>query len=82
MNKAKAVAWIVAGVVIFCLLLTLFMPIFTETASGANMTIAATSNWSDYPGSQGALLAMPWLIFFIPFIVGGVLIVIVLKKRD
>jgi hypothetical protein len=65
-EKFKNVGFIVIGVIILCLMLTGFMPVFTETVSGANTTIAATSNWSDYPGSQGALLSMPWLIFLYP----------------
>ena len=80
MNKIGAVA-VVIGVVIFCyLILLVAMPILVDFASTANATITASSNLSYYPGTQGFLLSTPWILFFVPGVIGMTIIVIILKQ--
>lgn len=80
-NKIKLVALIIAGVILCYVFLTIIMPIFVDFASTANTTIAESSNWSDYPGTQAALVGAPFWIYFIPGIVGMAAIVVVLKSK-
>ncbi len=81
-DKVKQVVIIIAAVSILYLLLIPIMGIFTDAASTANTTIAATDNWSDFPGAQSALLGAPLFIFFIPAILGIAWVVLVLKRKE
>ena len=79
MNKIGAVA-VVIGMMIGCyLLLLVAMPILTDFASTANTTITASSNLSNYPGTQGFLLSTPWILLFVPAVIGMIVIVVILK---
>jgi len=80
-SKIVQVGLIIAGVVIIIIFITAIMPVFVDFTSTANTTIAASSNFSDYPGTQSALLAAPLWIYFIPVIVGVVAIVMVLREK-
>ena len=80
MNKIGAIA-IVIGLVIFTyLFLIVTMPLLTNIVSSANMTMAATSNMSSYPGTSAAIVSVPWIIFFIPGVIGMFLIIMILKR--
>lgn len=80
-GKLVSVAWIVGGVIIAYLLLTLFMPILVDTSSTANVTMAATSNMSNYPGTTETIISVPWVLYFVPAIGGGIALVVVLRRR-
>ena len=81
MSKLGSVAWIVGGVIIAYLLLTLFVPILTDTASTANTTMAATSDMSNYPGTSEVVISAPWVLYFVPAIGGGIALVVVLRRQ-
>lgn len=80
MNKLGQVGIIVAVVIIAYLLMLVFMPVLTDFASTANTTMSATSNMSNYPGTQEGVLAAPWVLWFAPACIGIVAVVIVLKQ--
>lgn len=80
-NKIKQVGAIIAAVIFCYLLLTVFMLVIVDFSSTANETITASSNWSDYPGTQGALVASPFWLYFIPGPIGMAAIVIVLRSK-
>lgn len=80
-TKVKLIAIIIGGVIFCYLILTAIMPVFTDVTGTANETITASSNWTDYPGSQAALVGAPFWIYFIPGVVGIVAIVFVLKSK-
>ena len=81
MNKLGAVL-IVIGIVGACyLLLLVAMPILTDFASTANTTIAAdVDDLSAYPGATSGLLAAPWVLFFVPGVIGMIVIVIICRS--
>ncbi len=81
-NKIKLVILIIAGVILITGFMTILIPILADFASTANTTIAASSNWSDYPGAQGALIGAPLWLYFIPTILGIAAIVIVLRSKE
>lgn len=62
------------------LLLMVVRPVLTETASTANTTMHATSNMSLYPGTAETVIAMPWILWFVPAVIGIAVIVMILKK--
>lgn len=80
-NKIKLVGLIIGGVIFVYLVLLAIMPIFTDVTSTANTTITASSNWTDYPGTQAVLLGAPLWIFGIPAVVGIASIVVVLRSK-
>lgn len=80
MNKLGTVTIIVGVVIIAYLFLLVVMPVMVDAVSTANTTMAATSNMSNYPGTQEATLATPWVLFFVPGVIGMIAIVITLKR--
>lgn len=82
MNKYGAVAVIVFVIIIAYLFLLVIMPILTSTALTANTTMDATSNMSLYPGTSGFLMSIPWIVFFVPGVIGIALIVVILRMPN
>jgi len=64
------------------LAMLIIMPFVSDMASTANVTMAASSNLTNYPGSAEAVLAAPWILWWVPGVIGMVLVVIVLKQPD
>lgn len=79
MNKYGAVATVVFVMIIVYLFLLVIMPILTDFALTANTTMNATSNMSLYPGTSGFLMSIPWIVFFVPGVIGMALIVVILR---
>ena len=80
-KKLLFIAGIIGATVIAYLFLTIVMPILADFASSANTTISTSSNISDYPGTQEALLGAPLLLYFVPAVFAVILVVIVLRSR-
>jgi hypothetical protein len=80
MNKLGTVGIIVGFVIVAYLLLLVFMTVIVDSASSANATMAATSNMSNYPGTAEGIIAAPWILWFVPGVVGMIAIIVVLKK--
>ncbi len=81
MNKLGAIAIVVAFVIAAYLFLLLVMPVITDIVATSNATMSASSNMSNYPGTSETLVSTPWILFFIPGVVGMVVIVTILRKR-
>ena len=79
MNKFGSVFAISALIIVVYLFLFVIMPIITGMALTANTTMNATSNMSMYPGTSGFLMSIPWIVFFVPGVIGIALIVVVLR---
>ena len=80
MSKIGHVMIVVGVVAVAYLLLLVVMPVLADFASTANTTMAASSNMSNYPGMQEATLSTPWIMFFVPGVIGMVVIVVILKQ--
>ena len=80
MNKLGTVAIIVALVIVCYLFLLVVMPVIVDTTITANTTMSATSNMSNYPGTSEAVIATPWILLFVPGVVGMVAVIVVLKR--
>jgi len=81
MNKIGAVIIVMGAVIAVYLLLLVTMPILVDFASTANTTMAATSNMTNYPGTQEAVLSTPWVLWFAPGVIGMIVVVIILKRK-
>ena len=80
MNKLGAVL-IIIGVVIGCyLILLVTQTVVVNLVESANATITASSNLTNYPGTQGFLLSTPWIMWFVPGVIGMIAIVIILRR--
>jgi len=80
MNKMGHVAVVVGLIVVVYLLLLVVMPVITGLASTANTTMAASSNLSNYPGAAEGVLVAPWILWFVPAVIGMIFIVVILKR--
>ena len=80
MNKIGAVITVVVLIIGTYLFLLVVMPIISDLALTANTTMNATSNMSLYPGTSGFLMSTPWILFFLPGVIGIALIVIILRQ--
>ena len=78
-NKFGAVFMISVLIIVAYLFLLVIMPIMTDMALTANTTMNASSNMSLYPGTSGFLLSIPWIVFFVPGVIGIALIVVILR---
>ncbi len=79
MNKLGAVIAVLALTVAVYMIMLVTMGVFTNLVESANATITASSNLTDYPGSQGFLVATPWIVWFVPAIISIAVIIGILK---
>lgn len=80
MNKLGKIALVSGFVIIAYITLLLIMPVLTDTIVTANATMAASSNMSDYPGTAGFFVSMPWILFFVPAVIGTAAVILILKQ--
>ena len=80
MNKLGAVLIIIGITIFLYLILLVVMPVVVDMVSTANATIVASSDLSDYPGTQGFLESTPWILFFVPGSICMIIIVIILRS--
>ncbi len=81
MNKIGAIAITIGVVIMAYLLILVVMPFLADAAASANVTMNATSNMSNYPGTSGFILAIPWILYYVPGVLGMILIVGILRTR-
>lgn len=80
MNKLGALLVIIGGTVFAYVILTASHGAIRDMVSSANASMSS-SNMSNYPGTQPMLLAMPWVLYFIPAVVGIAAVVWLLKFK-
>lgn len=82
MNKLGAVLIIIAVIGACYLLLLPIMPVLVDFANTANSTIIDTGrDMAQYPGAVEFLVASPWILFFVPAVIGIVVVVLILRTR-
>lgn len=83
MDKFKFVAGTIISVALVETILSFVIPnVLLSFVYSANATIAATSNMSNYPGTSEFLIASPWILYFIPPVIGIVVIVAYLRFQN
>jgi len=79
-NKIGVVITITFVVILTYLLLLVVIPnIVAPMALSANTAMDASSNMSLYPGTSGFLMSTPWILFWIPGVIGLALVVAILR---
>ena len=82
MNKLGAVLIIIGVVGVCYLILLVVMPVLANIIVTANASIAAdVADVSAYPGAQSFLVSTPWILFWVPGVVGIAAIVLVMRAR-
>lgn len=79
MSTGKKIAWVfgIVGCVIFAyVLMTAAMPAITEMTEVAGNTTGI----ENYDGAKEAVDSAPFWLYFIPAVVGGVALIVVLKS--
>lgn len=80
MGKISAVIVVVVMVIAVYLLMLVVMPVVVDMSLTANSTMNATSNMSLYPGTSGAMVSAPWVLWFVPGVIGMIAVVVILKR--
>ena len=81
MHKVGGVIVVCAVVFIVYLIMLVTMPTIVEVTLIANSTINASGiNTTLQPGSTEILIAAPWILWFVPGVIGMIVVVLILKK--
>lgn len=81
MNKIGYVMIVVGIVVALYLILLTVMPTIVNLSITANTTIAGSGvDIAAMPGSTDMLILAPWLLWFVPGVIGMIAIVVILKS--
>ena len=81
MNKVGGVIVVVCLVAAAYLIMLVTMPVLIDVATTANTTMTAGSNMANYPGTSGALMSAPWVLWFVPGTIGLASVIVILKRR-
>ena len=73
------VVMVIVGIVYLLMLVT--VPVISGLISTANTTAAASVNITNLPGSTSFLLSIPWILWFVPAVIGLVAVIIILRAR-
>lgn len=82
MNKLKAVVIIIAGVCLAYLMLLAVMPALTSIVAESSAIVGAHPNIDLHPGAQEGLDIMPWVLYFLPGVIGIIALVITLRRGE
>ena len=81
MKKLGAVIIIIVVVAICYVTMLVYMPVINTMVQTGNATITASgANLTNMPGSQSGLIAAPWILWWVPGVIGMAFIVIILKQ--
>lgn len=80
MAKIWGVIVVVSIVVLLYLLMIIIMPIIVDLSVTANNTMDASVNMSLFPGTSDAMIAIPWILWFVPGTIGMFVVVMILKR--
>ena len=70
---------IIIGLVIMAYLMLMVLQPFTNVAI---QTANASANWSNFPGGQEAIVGYPFWVYLIPFLIGMLAVVGILRSKD
>ena len=79
MGKFGVIALVIVGVAMCYLMMLFYMPVINLLVESANATFTAGVE-ARMPGSQSGLVAMPWILWWLPGTLGMVIVVVILKK--
>jgi len=80
MHKIGQVIVVVVVMIAVYLIMLVVMPVIVDVVATANSTMNASSNMSMYPGTSPAVVATPWILWFVPGVIGMIAVVVILKN--
>lgn len=80
MGKVRMTLLLIGALLVVYLIMLVTIPVITDIASSVNTTMAASTNMTNFPGAQGALLGAPWWLWWAPFGIGCVVEVQILRS--
>jgi len=78
-NKLGAVLIVIALVAVCYLILLVVMPTVTGIVETANTTLS-THDLTNYPGASEGLVATPWILWFVPAVIGMIVVVLIVRR--
>lgn len=81
MSKAKAIFGVIIGVIVCYGVLAVFVKFLADQSVTTNQALDVAHNMAQYPGTSGFLLSTPWIMYFVPTVIGIILIVMVLRQE-
>jgi len=82
MAKIKAIGILMIVVVTCYVVLALFIGFLADQTVATNTALDVAHNMTRYPGTSGFLLFTPWLMYFVPAILGIIFLVIILRRKE
>lgn len=82
MDKAKGILLIIGGMIGVEVILTVLMPVIRTIIGIGAVDVNSNPNIGNYFGVSAFYDYAPWLLYLIPVIIGGILLVIVLKRDN
>ena len=80
MDKFKLVLGVIIAISVVETMLSFIIPnVMVHFANSANMTMAATANMTNFPGTSEVMVAAPWLLYFVAPVIGIIVIVAALR---
>lgn len=79
MDKAKQVLWIVGGTILAYIFILAFWGFMVEMNENLAVELAARPTILSYWELVAAVHVVPWILIFCPAILGGAMVVYVLK---
>lgn len=82
MDKLKFIGWVIGGMVVAYLFLTILMPLFVTVTGDAVTDVQTSPNAAAYGLSIFGLRYFNLLIYFVPAVLGVTLIVYKLRQKQ
>lgn len=70
MQKAGFILWVVGGLVVTYIILTILMPTISTLASDGAAEIGTSPNAATYAASTASLNYIPLVLYFVPSVLG------------
>jgi type II secretory pathway component PulF len=82
MNKIWGITLIFVVVVAVYIMMAVMMPAINDISTAAADSLDATSNMSNYPGTEEVVRSSGWWLWAVPGVVGIIATAVMLKKGD
>jgi len=82
MNKIKTVAYIIGAVIVCYVLMIAVMPFVQELAFSVADDIELAHDMTQYVAADSGLRIVPWLLWFLPGVIGIVALVLTLRREE
>lgn len=82
MGKFKAIVWVMIGVGMVYVMLAIYINFLADITVSVNQALDVAHNMTQYEGTSSFLLSVPWILYAAPSVLGIILIVTILKRKE